>query len=349
MKRERLVEILSKLPEQRIAVLGDLFLDKWLQIDRSLDETSRETGLAAYQVVGMRLYAGAGGTVLSNLAALEAGTLYAIGFLGDDGEGYETLRLLRNIRVDTSRVFVSAEVMTPTYTKPVFMLPDGDEETHRLDHKNVKQTPAHLERKIMDAIWEIAPKVDAVIALDQLDGEGCGVLTPAVRKTLAEAALQFPDTIFYADSRAHCRKFENVVIKCNDIEIAKIFQPEAIGRLSLEETKALLPQLASRTGRQVFVTCGEKGVLVQRGGKEPVLIPTLPQTERIDIVGAGDACTAGIVTALCAGGTVEEAAFLGNLVSSVTIQTIGTTGTATRKQVVERYEEFERKGGILHG
>jgi sugar/nucleoside kinase (ribokinase family) len=59
----------------------------------------------------------------------------------------------------------------------------------------------------------------------------------------------------------------------------------------------------------------------------------------IDIVGAGDSTMAGIVSALCCGATYTEAARLGTLVASITIQQIGTTGTATRTQVLERYKE----------
>ncbi len=37
----------------------------------------------------MRHSAGAAGTVVCNLAALEAGEVIPVGFTGDDGEGYE--------------------------------------------------------------------------------------------------------------------------------------------------------------------------------------------------------------------------------------------------------------------
>ena len=125
MERQRLKAILDKFPRLRIAVVGDFFLDKWLEIDRNLDEASLETGLTAYQVVVKRCYAGAAGTVLSNLAALEVGKLYALGFLGDDGEAYEMLRILQGLGVNTDSLFKSDKVMTPTYTKPVFQLQSG--------------------------------------------------------------------------------------------------------------------------------------------------------------------------------------------------------------------------------
>jgi len=48
---------------------------------------------------------------------------------------------------------------------------------------------------------------------------------------------------------------------------------------------------------------------------------------------------AGLVAALCAGGTLAESALVGNLVSSLTIQQLGETGTATRVQILARFEE----------
>jgi sugar/nucleoside kinase (ribokinase family) len=47
----------------------------------------------------------------------------------------------------------------------------------------------------------------------------------------------------------------------------------------------------------------------------------------------------GIVAALCCGASHVEAAQVGNLVASITIQQIGTTGTATRAQVLDRGRE----------
>ena len=68
-------------------------------------------------------------------------------------------------------------------------------------------------------------------------------------------------------------------------------------------------------------------------------VPTVRVRGPIDIVGAGDSTMAGIVTSLCCGATNVEAATIGNLVASITVQQIGTTGTATRDQVKERYRE----------
>ena len=76
------------IPNRTVGVLGDLFLDRYLDIDPARDEPSVETGLTAYQVVGVRSYPGALGTVLNNLAALGVGRIVPVAAIGDDGEGY---------------------------------------------------------------------------------------------------------------------------------------------------------------------------------------------------------------------------------------------------------------------
>src|ERR1700730_14761901 len=91
--------ILERIPSLTVGVLGDLFLDRYLDIDATLTEPSIETGLAAYQVVRVRSYPGALGTVINNLVALGVGRIYPVAMIGDDGEGYELRQALRSLRV----------------------------------------------------------------------------------------------------------------------------------------------------------------------------------------------------------------------------------------------------------
>jgi sugar/nucleoside kinase (ribokinase family) len=265
------------------------------------------------------------------------------------------LRCLKELGVNTGLFLASDKVMTPTYTKPVFRREQGLEETHRLDHKNTSPTPACLEQHIINAIWEIAPQVDALIALDQLTSEGYGVLTPKVREELAKLGEYYPHLILYADSRAFIKYFRNMIIKCNNIEAVRLFysgeEDAALAEKAADigRVQECLLRLTELTGRQVFLSCGSKGVMTLDERGRPVLVPTvpLPPDTKIDIVGAGDACSSGIVTALCCGACPEEAAFIGNLVASITIQVIGTTGTATRSQVLALYDEYYGKGEKL--
>jgi sugar/nucleoside kinase (ribokinase family) len=102
--------------------------------------------------------------------------------------------------------------------------------------------------------------------------------------------------------------------------------------------------LADKTGRPVFCTCGEKGIaLLDPRGAEPkelIQIPAYPVHGPIDVVGAGDSTSAAIACAIASGAGLESAAAFGNLVASITIQQIGTTGTASPEQIRRRWREI---------
>jgi len=334
----RLKELLQGFSQVRIAVIGDFFLDKWLLIDRSLDEPSVETGLTAYQVTGKRLAPGAAGTVTNNLSALGVGKIYAVGFVGNDGEGFELMQGLGATGVITDYLYCTREAFTPTYIKPLFMKEPYPEETHRLDIRNRHETSAEIEEIVIGNLYNVCDDVDAVIALDQVPEENTGVITARVRETLAEIGRSRLELIVYADSRAHALQYKNVIVKCNHLEAIQAVYPGWEGTADEDLIAECALSLSERTGRQVFVTWGENGIVAVRDN-EVSKVPAVRVEGPIDICGAGDSATAGIVCALCRGASAEEAAMIANLAASITIQQIGTTGTATREAILRRFKE----------
>ncbi len=106
---------------------------------------------------------------------------------------------------------------------------------------------------------------------------------------------------------------------------------------------AAAARLARQGGGPVFCTCGEEGILLanpERGDAPPVRVAGYPVNGPTDPVGAGDSTSAGIVCARAAGATLEQAAAFGCLVASITVQQIGTTGTAKPEQVRQRRREM---------
>lgn len=330
--------ILSRLSGLRIGVLGDLFLDRYLDLDASLTEPSLETGLPAYQVVRVRPSPGAAGTVINNLAALGVGRILPLAVLGDDGEGYELRQALgRLAAVVPTGIFTADGRRTPTYTKP--MLHEAGQlprELSRLDIKNRTPLPRDAEDRVLHALDVLRSQVDGLLVLDQVSEENCGVVTARVRQRLAELGESL---VILADSRERIGLFRAAWLKPNQRECA-----HALGSTAAEgqEVPPLAEALARRAGRPVFCTCGERGIVVavpSAGSCRTVRVPAYPVSGPIDIVGAGDSTSAGILCALAAGVAPEEAAAFGNLVASITIQQIGTTGTATPEQVRQRWRE----------
>ncbi|HID06225.1 MAG TPA: carbohydrate kinase, partial [Armatimonadetes bacterium] len=311
--------------------------DKYLIIDRVLSEVSLETGLEAYQVVDKRCSPGAAGTICNNLAALRVGTIYALTVIGDDGEGYELKKGLRERGVCIDYLIESPQRFTPTYTKPMIREDGREREIERQDIKNRTPLPPNLEREIIDKLRELLPQVDAVIIQEQVQERNCGVVTDGVRESIAELATSHFDKIFFADSRERIGEFRNVMIKPNRLEAARAIDPNWDGDVDIATAERFGRALLERTGKPVFLTMSEHGILVVTHD-DVTHIPGIQVTGEIDIVGAGDSVTAGIVASLCSGATPVESAFIGNLVASITIQQIGTTGTASPEQVLEQFE-----------
>src|SRR6266702_7525491 len=103
MNLERFRSVAAGYSKLNVAVVGDFCLDRYLEIDAARQETSIETGLAVHNVVRVRAQPGGAGTILNNLVALGIGTIYPVGFAGEDGEGFELRRALSNkpgVRLD---------------------------------------------------------------------------------------------------------------------------------------------------------------------------------------------------------------------------------------------------------
>lgn len=334
--------ILATIPNRTVGLIGDLFLDRYFDIDAGLNEPSVETGLTAHQVTGVRCYPGALGTVLNNLVALGVGRIHPVTVIGDDGEGYELRRVLGAMpAVETSDIVVSAARRTPSYNKPMLNEAGVVRELNRLDIKNRTPTPEAVTAEVLrrlEAAWE---KVDALLVLDQVSEDNCGVITAAVRERLAELGARDPAKFVLADSRERIGLFRNVCVKPNAAELDDAAADVTYDHVLWMEREAAA-KLSRVTGRTVFATRGEAGILVTAGG-EGTVVDAYPVAGPIDVCGAGDSCSAAMACAMTAGCSPEEAAAFGNLVASITIRQIGVTGTASPEQVRARWAEVGGK------
>ncbi len=366
---ELIEKVLSELPKCTIGLIGDLFLDRYFDLEDDWTELSIETGLPAYQVARVRSYPGALGTVLNNLVALGVGRIVPIAVIGDDGEGYELQQSLRKFpAVDLSKIIVSSERRTPTYMKPMLRgkgmvnhlnrstqngadPADNDyqiSELNRLDIKNRSPLSTNLQKQVI-AHWQSSiSEIHAWIVLDQVSEVDCGVITKSVREHICEWGRIHPHDWILADSREQINQFHHIALKPNRTEALKALhqdradgsdsERENVNREKNRSTASLAIELAEKTESQVLCTAEKDGIIYVERPPETILIPAYPVIGPIDVVGAGDSCSAGITAAISAGLSIPAAAAFGNLVASITIQQIGTTGTASPAQIRERFQ-----------
>jgi sugar/nucleoside kinase (ribokinase family) len=342
----------------KIAVIGDFCLDKYLFLSPELNEISVETGKTAFQIRARRVFAGAGGTVANNLRALGAAT-FCFGIVGEDGDGFELLKALREIGADVSGMVASPEVLTSTYVKPTS--PDGAGgwvEENRYDVRNPGPFPTAAVDALKENFLKRVAEFDAVVVLEQFPPGSETTFSPNFRAFLADVARANPDVFFLCDSRFFAESYRETLVKCNANELLDVFatargadrKRETTLSDDAESNVAALCEagawLANRNGRPVLATRGALGSLLFDVASSPtaapisvVAIPPRPVEPPFDICGAGDATNAGFVFARSLGFSLVESAFLAGVVSSITIKQLGVTGTATVGQLVAALTE----------
>lgn len=334
MNAERLKAITGRYPGLRVAVVGDFFLDRYLHIDPAKSEISIETGLPVHNVVEVRAQPGAAGTILNNLVALGVGEIHAVGYCGDDGEGYELRRALQakpGVRLE--HFSVAPARRTPVYCKPLVIAPgEPPRELNRFDSKNWAPTPLDLQRDLIARIVTLAKRVDAILLMDQVDLPETGVVTRAVSEAVRNVLASRDGLIVLADSRRGFGDFPPLPFKMNAAELARMLDEPAAGREAIASRAAAL---AGRHGHPVYVTMAEGGIVGALPGRDPEHVPAHPVRGTIDVVGAGDAVTANLGAALAAGASIREAMSIAMTAASLVIHQLGTTGSASPSQIAD--------------
>jgi bifunctional ADP-heptose synthase (sugar kinase/adenylyltransferase) len=221
---------------------------------------------------------------------------------------------------------------TFTYCKPL-LVEEGKApvELNRLDSKNWTPTPSHVEEKVLSAIECLAPSMDAMILLDQVDTPETGVVTRALLNGIGKVVRERPDLLVIADSRRGLRDYPQVTLKMNVVELAVLTGTPSTADLGA--IKRTASDLSRKHGRMVFVTLAERGLLGASPDGLSEHVAALPLRGEIDIVGAGDAVTANLTAALAAGAGLREAIEIANAAASVVIHRLGTTGAASVAEI----------------
>lgn len=333
MTKDRFFQLTEKYPRLRIAVVGDFCLDRYLEIDPSKQETSLETGLPVHNVVNVRSQPGGAGTIVNNLSALGVGAIYPVGFCGVDAEGFELKRALSGLQgVRCEYLLQTDQRRTFTYCKPLVVAPGkAPVELNRLDTKNWTATPTQVREKILDAVAKLQTEVDGFIILDQVDLPETGVVCGEILRKFAEVIKTHPQLPILGDSRRRLKDFPSCGFKVNRKEFCAMSGLKSDATLNQIKERAIA--VATQQRRNVFITLSEDGILgvFPDGSIEHALAHAVHG--EIDVVGAGDAVAANLVTSLAAHANLRESLEIANAAASIVVHQLGTTGTASTAQI----------------
>ena len=116
-----------------------------------------------------------------------------------------------------------------------------------------------------------------------------------------------------------------------------LFANEYESALITQKTGWSADEVRDRVGCWV-VTLGASGVRVERSGAETITVAAVPETEKVEPTGVGDAFRAGFLAALTWGLSVERAAQLGCLLAVYVVERVGTQEyTLHRQSFIDRF------------
>jgi D-beta-D-heptose 7-phosphate kinase/D-beta-D-heptose 1-phosphate adenosyltransferase len=193
--------------------------------------------------------------------------------------------------------------------------------------------------------------VDAIILGDQ-------VSSTVTERVIAEvvACAKAHKLLTVADSRKRAGAFKGVdIVVPNDREAGIGVGIDVVDETTLHAAgKALI-----KISKNALITRGPAGITIFAENGDIVDVPIIP-CEVVDVTGAGDTVTAAVALTVLAGGTLEEAAAIGNAAAGVAVAQKGVV-TVSRDEVrralggvggplkLKAIEDLERIIGRLKG
>ena len=333
MKGERAQEILTEFRHKRIAVFGDLMLDRYIW--GSATRISQEAPVPIVAVQRQSAAPGGAANVLRNISALGA-QASAHGVIGDDTAAADLLEVLQAQGVDTAGVVQNADRATTEKTRIIA----DHQQVVRVD---VEKTAA-LEPKEVDSLLQRLEAEAATGSLHAIIVEDYnkGAVTEPALQGIADLARRH-DLLVALDphpgNTAHAQGI--TVMTPNRAEAfamaGRYLQPPVQPVQDDQPLREVVRLLQERWHAQnLLVTLGADGMALFHKDELPLHIPTLAR-EVFDVSGAGDTVVASFVLSLLAGASPEEAAVISNHAAGVVVGKVGTAPVSP-EEIIQSFQ-----------
>jgi rfaE bifunctional protein kinase chain/domain len=305
--------LLKKIAKLRILVLGDVMLDQYVWGDAT--RNSPEAPVPVVDIARDSWTAGGAANVALNIASLGASCAVA-GFIGSDESGVKLTGILREKNVKP----LPTPGAGPTIVKTRVLV--QHQQLCRLDREAEPSAYAFSAAQAETLLASEIQACDAVIFSDYAKGILSDEIVARLTK-LARAAGKFVALDPKPKRKLAFHGLDLITPnKRESLQLAGI-EPAPHAKFPATQVCARLHELYGT--QHVVITLGEEGMLLSSGGKILKTIPTAAR-EVYDVSGAGDTALAGLVLALAAGASLEQAAHFANAAAGVVV---GKLGTAT--------------------
>ena len=302
--------ILGQFQGKRIAVLGDLMLDRYYW--GSVHRISPEAPVPVVEVDSESVRFGGAANVANNIQAL-GGIPFLIGLVGNDHPGQMMAEMMAERGLDTSGLVVDADRPTTIKTRVIA----SEQHVVRIDNEAKTPCPEHLQSSIVDGVRYHIHSLDAILIEDY----NKGVITKAVIDEVLAVARKYNKIVTVDPKFDNFLEFKGVtVFKPNRRETEEVLG----GRLRTDEEM-------EQAGRKLLDLLGAENVLLTRGADGMSLfqrdggschLPTAAD-HVVDVSGAGDTVISTLTIALAAGAPMRDACLLANCAGGIVVGSVG--------------------------
>ena len=318
LSRDRARKLIRKFADQRILVVGDLMLDRYIY--GTVRRISPEAPVPVVNVTQEKSVPGGASNVAWNITTL-GGRGEVAGMVGQDNDARTLTTLLKQSGVGVDAVSSFAEVRTTVKTR---ILADR-QQIVRVDWEDGMSLTGDDLAAACEAVRAEALRADGIIIEDY----GKGFLNQAVVDVVLAVAKERGIPVGYDPKDGHPLNVRGVTVATPNRKEAfgavgrqeplKEKSPLEDGELS-EVTRTLRDQWGVEL---LVVTLGPQGMFLLDEGSKPVHVPTRAR-EVFDVSGAGDTVIAVCTLALASGATHLEAVELANYAAGVVVAKLGT-------------------------
>jgi len=325
MKQSRFKQLMAKVRQTRVLVIGDLMLDEYIW-----GKVSRISPEAPIPIVHMHsedAKPGGAANVANNIVSLGGQALLA-GVIGNDNAGKKLLTDLRRLGIDTQGVVTDPHRPTIVKTRVIAHSRHQSQQMVRIDREKPGALPERERVDMLKRIETEARQSDAIVLSDY----GKGVFSPNFTRRIIAIARKH-GLFITADPKPHnfsCFKGVDLVSP-NQMEAEQASGLKIMDRESLARAGKII--LKKYKCRSLLITRGEEGMVLfsQAGGMDP--FPAMAR-EVYDVTGAGDTVIATLTLLRAAGASLREAVDLANHAAGVVVAEMGAA-TVTSAQLEE--------------
>jgi rfaE bifunctional protein kinase chain/domain len=305
------VSTLNSFRDQRILVVGDVMLDKYVWGNVTRVSPEAPVPIVAKQRTSSS--PGGAANVAATVAAL-GGQPVLVSVGGDGLDGRDLHTALRERGVDSADVILSPRRQTTVKTRIIAhnqqLLRIDEEDTDPIDPGLIDELLARIETQI--------PSVTAVILSDYAKG----VLTPPFLSEIISRARCVGVPVLVDPKGSDFSRYNGASLITPNRAEAFLSSGCNLdhGATVVDAGAHLMESLAIDA---LLITEGESGMTLFERGESAVHIPASARVV-YDVTGAGDAVIAALGLALAAGGSLRTATYLANLAGGLAVEQVGT-------------------------